>query len=90
MMEAHFQAKTTQIEHPKEDIFKTYNYAWQSAQDYDEQNKLLKFKVYDNFDNAAKVQGELCNLLRKENVLENWDFQGLFLMTSNGEVINPL
>ncbi|KAF5551318.1 hypothetical protein FMEXI_3436 [Fusarium mexicanum] len=90
MMEAHFQAKTTQIEAPKGDIFKKYNYARQSAQVYDEKNKLLKFKIYDNFDNAAKMLGELWNLLRKENVLENWDFQELFLMTGMGEVFNPL
>ncbi|KAF5579482.1 uncharacterized protein FSUBG_13602 [Fusarium subglutinans] len=69
MMEVHFQAKSTQVEPPKEDIFKTYNYARRSEQVYDEHNKLLKFKIYDNFDNAAKVLGELWNLLRKENVL---------------------
>ncbi|KAF5248698.1 hypothetical protein FANTH_5768 [Fusarium anthophilum] len=90
MMEVHFQAKATQIEPPKEDIFKTYIYARRSEQVYDEQNKLLKFKIYDNFDNAAKVVGELWNLLRKENVLENWDFQELFLMTNMGQVCNPL
>ncbi|KAF5558874.1 hypothetical protein FPHYL_7215 [Fusarium phyllophilum] len=52
--------------------------------------KLLKFQIYDNFNDAAKVQGELWDLLRKEKVLEEWDVQGLFLMTSLGEVFDSL
>ncbi|SCO57291.1 uncharacterized protein FFMR_14447 [Fusarium fujikuroi] len=52
--------------------------------------KLLKFQIYDNFDNATKVKDELWDLLRKEKILEEWDVQGLFLMTSMGEVFDAL
>ncbi|KAF5703769.1 hypothetical protein FGLOB1_8872 [Fusarium globosum] len=90
MMEAHFMAKTTQAEPPKADIFKKHRYARKSAQEYDEKTKLLRFQIYDNFDNATKVKDELRDLLRKEKVLEEWDVQGLFLMTSMGEVFDAL
>lgn len=30
------------------------------------------------------------NLLGKEKVLEEWGVQGLFLMTSNGEIFNAM
>lgn len=43
MMEAHFQAKTTQVEPPKVDIFQKHEYARESAQEYDEEANLLKF-----------------------------------------------
>lgn len=90
MMEIHFMAKTTQAEPPKADIFKKHRYARRSAHEYDEKTKLLKFQVYDNFDNATKVKDELWDLLRKEKVLEKWDVQGVFLMTSMGEVFDCL
>ncbi|KAF5633754.1 hypothetical protein F25303_9019 [Fusarium sp. NRRL 25303] len=90
MMEAHFEAKTTQVEPLKVDIFQKHEYARGSAQEYDEEAKLLKFQIYDNFDNATKVKDELWDLLRKEKVLEEWDVQGLFLMTSLGEVFDAL
>lgn len=90
MMEAHFMAKTTQAEPPKADVFKKHRYARKSAQEYDEKTKLLKFQIYDNFDNARKVIDELWDLLRKEKVLEEWDVQGIFLMTSMGEVFDGL
>ncbi|KAF5723944.1 hypothetical protein FMUND_1265 [Fusarium mundagurra] len=90
MMEAHFKAKTTQVEPPKEDLFEKHEYARRSAQEYDEGTKVLKFQIYDNFDNAAKIQSELWDLLHKETVLEQWDVQGLFLMTSLGEVFDAL
>ncbi|KAG5754833.1 hypothetical protein H9Q72_003596 [Fusarium xylarioides] len=90
MMKVHFTAKVTLVEPPKEDIFMKHKYPRRSAQEYDERTKLLKFKIYDNFDNARKVMGELWDLLRKEKVLEEWDVQGLFLMTSLGEVFDSL
>ncbi len=36
------------------------------------------------------MKDELWDLLRKEKVLEEWDVQGLFLMTSMGEVFDAL
>ncbi|PNP84076.1 hypothetical protein FNYG_02764 [Fusarium nygamai] len=90
MMEANFKEKTTQAEPPKEDIFKKNTYARQSAQEYNQTTELLRFQIYDNFDNARKVKDELWDLLRKEKVLEEWDVQGLFLMTNNGEVFDAL
>ncbi|KAG4262865.1 hypothetical protein FPRO03_10228 [Fusarium proliferatum] len=90
MMEAHFMAKTLQAEPPEADIFKKHRYARKSAQEYDEKTKLLKFQIYDNFDSATKVKDELWDLLGKEKVLEEWDVQGLFLMTSVGEVFDAL
>ncbi|KLO97311.1 uncharacterized protein LW93_3289 [Fusarium fujikuroi] len=90
MMEAHFMAKTLQAELPEADIFKKHRFERKSAQEYDEKTKLLKSQIYDNFDNATKVKDELWDLLRKEKVLEEWDVQGLFLMTSMGEVFDAL
>ncbi|KAF5985450.1 methyltransferase [Fusarium bulbicola] len=46
--------------------------------------------VYEVLPVLAKVLRELRDLLRKENVLSNWDFQELFLMTSMAEGFNPL
>ncbi|KAF5642492.1 uncharacterized protein FTJAE_3649 [Fusarium tjaetaba] len=89
-MEAHFKPKTILAEPPKEDIFKKHKYARQSAPKYDETTELLKFQIYDNFDNARKLKDELWDLLRKEKVLEGWEVQELFLMTNNGEVFDAL
>lgn len=36
------------------------------------------------------MKDELWNLLGKEKVLEEWGVQGLFLMTSNGEIFNAM
>ncbi|KAF5987876.1 hypothetical protein FCOIX_767 [Fusarium coicis] len=90
MMEAHFKPKAMLVEPLKEGIFKKNEYARLSAQEYDEETKLLKFRIYDNFDHARKLKGELWDLLRKEKVLESWDVEGLFLMTNNGEVFDAL
>ncbi|KAJ0154748.1 putative lactate 2-monooxygenase PB1A11.03 [Fusarium oxysporum f. sp. albedinis] len=90
MMEVHFKAKMTQVEPPKEDIFKKHKFARRSAQQYDEKTKLFTFKIFDTFNNAGEVKDELWNLLGKEKVLEEWGVQGLFLMTSNGEVFNAM
>ncbi|KAH7147559.1 hypothetical protein DER46DRAFT_579999 [Fusarium sp. MPI-SDFR-AT-0072] len=90
MMEVHFKAGTTQVEPPKDDILKRHKSARRSAQEYNEKTKLLTFKVFDTFDNAGKVKDELWNLLGKEKVLGEWDVQGLFFMTSNGEVFNAM
>lgn len=66
MMEVHFKAKMTQVEPPKEDIFKKHKFARRSAQQYDEKTKLLTFKIFDMFNNAGKVKKELWNLLITE------------------------
>ncbi|EXL97704.1 hypothetical protein FOIG_10024 [Fusarium odoratissimum NRRL 54006] len=68
MMEVHFKAKMTQVEPPKEDIFKKHKFARRSAQQYDEKTKLLTFKIFDTLNNAGKVKDELWNLLGKEKV----------------------
>ncbi|KAJ9414203.1 hypothetical protein QL093DRAFT_2106665 [Fusarium oxysporum] len=39
---------------------------------------------------GGEVKDELWNLLGKEKVLEEWGVQGLFLMTSNGEIFNAM
>lgn len=80
----------TQVEPPKEDIFKKHKFARRSAQQYDEKTKLFAFKIFGTFNNAGEVKDELWNLLGKEKVLEEWGAQGLFLMTSNGEIFNAM
>ncbi|KAF4951579.1 hypothetical protein FGADI_7354 [Fusarium gaditjirri] len=90
MMEVHFKAKTTQAQPPKDNIFEKYNYARQSDQQYNEKTKSLEFKIYDKFDNAGKVKDELRNLLARENIFDEWDVQGLFVMLNNGEIFNAL
>ncbi|KAH7468000.1 hypothetical protein FOMA001_g15194 [Fusarium oxysporum f. sp. matthiolae] len=74
----------------EEDIFKKHKFARRSVQQYDEKTKLLTFKIFDTFNNAGEVKDELWNLLGKEKVLEEWGLQGLFLMTSNGEIFNAM
>jgi hypothetical protein len=63
---AHFKPKTMLVGPLKDEILKKNEL---SAQEYDEETKLLKFRIYDNFDHARKLKGELWDLLRKEKVV---------------------
>jgi heterodisulfide reductase subunit B len=90
MMEACFKAKTPVVEPPTEDILKKHKFTRQSAQEYEEKTGLLKFKIYDNFDNAGKLKDELWNLLGKENILEEWDIYELLLMTNNAGIFDAI